>query len=139
MQNRRTFIKNSCAACIGMSAFGILLESCVTSQNVTKSTLKNNQIEVPISNFQTNNYTIIRNKNLPYDILLVKQNEEYKALQMRCTHNEVALSFTGKKLICSAHGSEFDTNGNVTKEPAQKSLSTYQTSLENQNIIIHLK
>jgi len=138
MQSRRTFIKKSCAACIGMSALGILLESCATPQHILKPAIENNSINIGLNNFQTNNSYIIRNKKLPFDILVVKNDMEYTALQMRCTHNDVALNFSGKKIVCTAHGSEFDLKGNVTKEPAATSLTRYKTSINEQQLIIHL-
>ena len=138
MNSRRTFIKNSCAACLGMTAMGLLLESCVTSQNVLKPVLENNQLQIALEKFQSSNHYILRNKSLPFDILVIKDQDQYTALQMRCTHNDIALNFSGKKLICTAHGSEFDLKGNVTKEPASRALTKYKTSIHEQLLTIQL-
>ena len=138
MNSRRTFIKNSCVACIGMSALGIFLDSCATSQNLLKPVMENNSFNIELDKFLTNNHYILRHKSLPFDILVVKDKEQYTALQMRCTHSDVALNFSGKKIFCTAHGSEFDLQGHVTKEPASTSLTKYQTSIHDQFLNIKL-
>jgi nitrite reductase/ring-hydroxylating ferredoxin subunit len=138
MNSRRNFIKKSCAACIGLSAMGLLLDACVSSQNLLKPALENNRFQIALDKFQSSAHYIVRHKTLPFDILVVKNKEQYTALQMRCTHNDVALNFAGKKLVCTAHGSEFDLQGKVLKEPASASLTTYRTSVQDQFLTIQL-
>ncbi len=138
MQSRRTFLKNTCAACIGMSALGIFLDACSTSQHVVKSSVENNTCAIPMEKFQTTRTVILRNKQLPFDILVVHEKDQFFALQMRCTHNDVALSFSGNKLICTAHGSEFDMQGHVVKEPAALPLTNYRTEVKENQLLIYL-
>lgn len=138
MNSRRNFIKQSCGACLGLVGMNFLLESCGTPKNVLTSEVIDSKILISKDKFLTTNAMIVRTKKLPFDILLVKEKNEFKALEMRCTHNDVALSFTGNKMVCNAHGSEFDLNGKVTKEPAIKPLSKYRIT-ESENIItIHI-
>ena len=138
MQTRRDFIKNSCVACMGLSAFAPILASCGTTQSVVKPTLVQYFLSVPLAQFANTPTAILRHHQLEYDILVVKQENEFTALQMRCTHNDIALTFSGKKLICQAHGSEFDLKGQVTKAPAAANLHTYRTSVKDSQLIIHL-
>ncbi len=138
MQSRRQFLKKSCAACLSLSVLGVVLDACSTSQMIVRPALERNTFSIPLTQFETTPSVILRHKELPFDILVVKHGQQFSALQMRCTHNDVALSFSGKKLICSAHGSEFDLQGKVTKEPANAPLTMYTTSILNQQIIIHL-
>jgi len=138
MQTRRSFIKKGCAACFGMSAFGILLQSCASSQHIFKGSIHQKILSIPLEKFNTERSLIVRNADLEFDILVMKKEEGFGAVQMRCTHNDVALSFSGKKLICNAHGSEFDLQGNVLREPAAKSLTTYRTTIDGQQLSIHL-
>jgi cytochrome b6-f complex iron-sulfur subunit len=42
-------------------------------------------------------------------------------------------------LYCSAHGSTFDLQGNVTHEPASRPLKQYRTEKVNNEIIIYLQ
>lgn len=138
MNSRREFLKQSCLLCIGASQLGVLMSSCGTAQSLAQASIENNTLVVTKEKFATSNTVLVRNRQLPFDILLVKNNEQYSALQMRCTHNDVALSFTGKKLVCNAHGSEFDLEGKVTKEPAEKTLTHYKISENANSILIHL-
>ncbi len=139
MNSRRQFIKSTCTACIGLSAMGLLLQSCAGSKSVLKPVLEQDHFTVSLDQFQQGNHCIIRHKSLPFDILVVKDGTQYTALQMRCTHNDVSLNLAGKKLICTAHGSEFDLKGNVTKEPASRKLTQYKTEIREKNLIISTK
>jgi cytochrome b6-f complex iron-sulfur subunit len=66
-----------------------------------------------------------------YDILLVKKSEElFDAIYMRCSHRENPLTATATGLHCSAHGSSFDLNGQVMKEPATAPLQKFPTEFD---------
>ncbi len=138
--NRRNFIQKSCATCIGLTGMGFLLQGCASSLPVFSTTINKKNISVPVSKFQDlkTNLLLIRNSSLEYDILLVKKGEEYKALSMECTHQSASLTPTATKIICSAHGSVFDLDGNVIKEPALQPLHQYKTIVNNQSINIYL-
>jgi Rieske Fe-S protein len=58
---------------------------------------------------------------------------------MKCTHQENALTATPEGLHCSAHGSSFDLEGRVTKEPALAPLQRFAVKLENDHLSINLK
>jgi Rieske Fe-S protein len=58
---------------------------------------------------------------------------------MQCTHQGNELSAYGDKLVCSAHGSEFDNRGNVTNSPADKPLKSFQVTIKNNSLNISLK
>lgn len=140
MSTRRSFIKSGCAACV-LTASGIsFLESCSTPLPMIKSAgTKPGQVEVDAGSFAgKGNMLVVRTKQLEYDILLVKSGEAYKALYLRCTHEGVGLTPAANKIFCSAHGSVFDLEGKVVKEPALRPLKTYPTEIVNNQIIIHL-
>lgn len=125
--------------CAGLISVGMLLQGCGASMPLFKTTVQNNQIEVPLSEFASGkNMVVVRNASLENDILLVKKDNEYKALNLRCTHEGFGLTATDKKIICSAHGSTFDFDGNVLKEPALKPLKKFNTQISNDKIIIDL-
>ena len=136
--DRRTFIKQTCLACIGITAMGSLIESCGAPKSIFRATIYQNAVTVPKLQFATTNCVIVRPKGASFDIALIKENERYKAIEMRCTHNDIPLSYTGKNFTCNAHGSIFDLQGNVVQEPAVKPLTNYQTSIEENAILIHL-
>lgn len=55
----------------------------------------------------------------------------YRALTSVCTHTgcDRNWTFTSTKFVCSCHGSEFDTSGNVLQGPAIQPLKSFSTSL----------
>lgn len=139
MSTRRSFIKSGCAACILTASGMSLLESCSAPLPMIKTAnTKEGRVEVGTDNFAHGNMLVVRTKQLEYDILLIKNSETYKALYLRCTHEGVGLTPAANKIFCSAHGSVFDLDGKVVKEPALRPLKTYQTEVINNQIIIHL-
>ena len=124
---------------MSMSVLGVLLDSCSVPHYIFKAAIQEDTLLVPMENLKGVQSLILRNRELPYDILVVKYEGNYTALQMLCTHNDVALSFTGNKLICNGHGSEFDLQGKVLRDPAARQLTSYRTSVERDNLVIHLK
>jgi Rieske Fe-S protein len=82
---------------------------------------------------------LVRNPKLEFDILLIRINENsYNALLMKCTHQDNALTANKSGLYCSAHGSTFDLEGNVTKEPALTPLKKFKTEVSNSSVTINL-
>lgn len=141
MATRRSFIKSGCAACILAASGASLLESCSTPLPLIKSAGNTaGRVEVGTGNFAAGkgNMLVVRDKQLEYDILLVKTGQAYKALYLRCTHEGVGLTPAANKIFCSAHGSVFDLDGKVVKEPALRPLKTYPTEVINNQIIIYL-
>ncbi|MBS1576258.1 MAG: Rieske (2Fe-2S) protein [Bacteroidetes bacterium] len=136
---RRNFIKQGCVACMAFMGAGVLLESCSPGLSLLKATVKNKTLAVPLNKFSgTTNLLVVRGSGLENDILLVKNENSFKALNLKCTHEGVGLTATDKKIFCSAHGSVFDFNGKVLKEPALRPLTEFPTEINDDTIIIHL-
>lgn len=140
---RKEFIKACGYACLGASIFAPILQGCVSTKNITAA-IEGDNLLVPLSNFEDGGkpikYIIVNNAQLLHPIYVFRFSEnKYTALYMQCTHQGNELSAYGEKLVCSAHGSEFDNAGNVTNGPASKPLRRFQTDLNNQNILISLK
>lgn len=139
---RRLFIKQSCLSCAAIVTGGTLLslmQSCA-SLPVYKVADKTAIIEVPKIKFLESNVVMIRTPWLSNDILLVKKSEtEYKALYMKCSHEDEILTATNTGLFCSAHGSAFDLDGSVQKEPATKPLRKFKTEIKQETITVLLK
>jgi Rieske Fe-S protein len=135
---RRDFLKKSCTLCIGGSLLVSYLESC---SNIpiyhTKSEDKN--LKVPLDQFRKNNFLIVRPEDKRYDIAVIKNSQtEYKSFVMVCTHADNMLRFNGDEFSCNLHGSIFDINGNVQKGPAEKSLNSLNTKIENNFLVIKI-
>ena len=123
-----------------MLGAGILLQGCGTSAQLFKTNARNDTVSVPVSTFAGGkNMVVVRASGLENDILLVKKDDQYNALNLKCTHEGYGLTATSKQIVCSAHGSTFDFDGNVLKEPALKPLKKFNTEIiDNNTIIIHL-
>jgi Rieske Fe-S protein len=141
MKTRREFIKDTCTACLSTSVLGIMfspLASC-SSLPVFKTDLSKATVEVPLTSFIESTLVIVRDMQVPFDILLVKKSDsEYNAIYMKCSHRENPVSATKSGLYCSEHGSTFDFEGNVTKEPALAPLKKFKTTLNENSILIEI-
>jgi len=145
--NRRDFIVNSCAACLGATAVSGLLSSCSTTR-YTSGTIGKDGISVSADEFKLNKkgkggyrpFIIVRNESLQYPIYVYRFGEtEYSAVWMRCTHQGAELQASGDQLQCSAHGSEFNNKGKVTGGPADRDLRSFPVTVNNNELFIDLR
>jgi Rieske Fe-S protein len=145
--NRKEFIKNCGFACMSAGTLGVLLQSCVGSK-IISATISGDNIILPLADFEVlqkneksfRKYIIVQNQLLKFPICVYRFSEsKYTALYMQCTHQGTELTAYGDKLICSAHGSEFDNKGNVQSAPADKALKSFPVVIENQSLKISLK
>ena len=106
---------------------------------IYKTNLNQKIVTVPLTLFVESNLVIVRDMQVLYDILLVKKSEQnYLAIYMKCTHQENPVTATPTGLFCSAHGSRFDLEGNVTKEPAVDALKKFKIEQTENQILIDL-
>lgn len=141
MKTRRDFIKDSCKACAGTSVLGLLMTqlTACASLPVYKTNLTAKLVEVPLSSFVESNLVIVRDMQTPFDILVVKKSDmQYNALYLKCTHRENQVSATKTGLYCPEHGSTFDFDGNVTKEPAPAPLKKFNTTIGERSVTIDM-
>ncbi len=141
MQTRRNFLKDSCKACAGTSVLGLLVTqlSACSSLPVYKTNLSAKSVDVPLASFAESNMVIVRDMQTPFDIVVIKKSAtEYNALYLKCTHRENPVSATKTGLYCPEHGSTFDLDGNVTKEPAPAPLKRFTTTLHENSVTIDL-
>jgi cytochrome b6-f complex iron-sulfur subunit len=57
---------------------------------------------------------------------------------MKCTHQDQPLVSSGKSLYCNSHGSQFDLEGKVIKDPASRPLRKFVTAVEGEQVLIQL-
>jgi Rieske Fe-S protein len=138
--DRRKFVKQSCTACLAVSA-GITisaLSSCATLP-AYKTAIANNKISVPVDLFANSSFQLIQPEKLYYNIGLRKESDgTYTALLLRCTHADNQLTLTGNGYTCNLHGSKFDAEGHVTAGPAERNLKKYPTQVISNQIIINI-
>lgn len=131
-------MKDSCIACASGTLLSFAFSSC-SSLPVFKTDLAKQTVDVPLSQFAESNLVVVRDMQTPYDILLVKKSEtDYNAIYMKCSHRENPVSATKTGLYCPEHGSTFDLDGNVTKEPAPAPLKKFKTVIKESIITIDL-
>lgn len=145
--NRREFIVNSCAACLGAAAVSGLLSSCASTR-YTNGTLGKDGITVSADEFKTNRkgktayrpFIIVRNESLKYPIYVYRFGDAgYSAVWMRCSHQGAELQALGDQLQCSAHGSAFNNRGKVTNGPAGTDLRSFPVTVNNNELFIDLR
>jgi Rieske Fe-S protein len=145
--DRKEFIKTCGFACLTAAPLSLFIQSCAGSKMITAQITGEN-IVFPLTDFEVmkkkvktfRNFIIIQNELLKYPIYVYRFSEQdYVALYMQCTHQGAELTAYGDKMVCSAHGSEFDNRGKATSAPAEKPLRSFPVSIENQNLIISLK
>lgn len=141
MTSRRDFLKTACGFCAALGTVGMtatLLEGC-TSIPVVKASPQNNRITVPLASFGESKYVFVRASGSESDILLIKKTDgNYNALLMQCTHEAQPLTVSGSSIYCASHGSSFDLDGKVTKEPATRPLQKYPVTVETDSVVILL-
>ena len=139
---RREFIKTGCGYCAGFAALnvlGSLLEGCKPADLIYNAENNGGKINVPLEKLSGKKYLVIRSPRLEFDLLLVKENETtFHTLAMQCTHRQQPLVVTSTGLVCNAHGSRFDLDGNVTQDPANAPLFKFETVFTGQAVLISL-
>ncbi len=116
-----------------------MLSSCGPAIPVFKTTMEEKELVVSKDKFPPQqNLLLVRSPAFATDILLVRRNNQFKALLMECTHEYTALTATNTRIVCSLHGSTFDFDGNVVKEPALNPLKQFRVREEANNLIIQL-
>lgn len=116
-----------------------LLSSCGPTLGVFKAPASEKEILVPVEKFPAGQQQLlVSSPSLANSILLVRRNDSIKALYLECTHEYAGLTATSSKIVCSLHGSVFDFDGNVVKEPALLPLKQYKVISNSHNHIIQL-
>jgi Rieske Fe-S protein len=142
--DRRSFIKKGCIACVGLTVLGTVMQSCTTVKYVTGN-MTENGITVDLKEFATPKkgqtpYVIVRHEDLQYPICVYRISAtQYSALLMQCTHQGAELQVAGDRLVCPAHGSEFDKMGKTTQPPAMTDLRSFAVVIKNDQLFIDLR
>jgi Rieske Fe-S protein len=145
--DRRKFIKNSCTACLSVTALAVVLPSCTSTRYISGKVGKDG-LTVDTKEFISKengkttyrSFIIVRNEALQYPICVYRFSEkEYSALWMRCTHQGTELQASGDYLQCTAHGSEFDNKGTVKTGPADRNLRNFPVTVSNNQLFIDLR
>lgn len=133
-------MQNSCALCLAGGAGALtLLQSSCASFPVYETPVREHAVTIPRSVVDQTGFLLVRPRELTYDIgVSRRENGDYEALLLLCTHAENQLDATGNGFRCPFHGSAFDLHGRVTRGPAQRPLRHLPTTVSNDVILIHV-
>ncbi len=142
---RSEFLKLSCTGCMlgaaGLLSASTLLSSCSPKAGsaVYKTPVTDQKMAVPLEQLALKPVTIVRGGGMEYDVAVHKKEDgQYEALLLRCTHFSNPLISNGSTYSCNLHGSEFDAEGRVKKGPASKPLTQLPCTITENNLIIHI-
>ena len=121
------------------------LASCAPTY-FAKYSIDGNKIKISKSEFvylkgeveKERDFILVQDKSQKFPICLKKENDNYTALLMMCTHRSCELNVGGRVYTCPCHGSEFDSQGGVITGPAQKSLKSFKTESDENHIYIYI-
>ena len=139
--DRRSFIKKYSTITLAGGCCTSLLVGCQTTPKVKPNLLKtggNNEVTVNKSILNADNFVVLQTDTLKFPIFLHKQNHQYTALLMSCTHQKCTLSVAEDNLICPCHGAKFNKSGTVLKGPAEKDLLALQLIENEDKVTIQL-
>ena len=144
--DRKEFLMSCGASCLALAGITLSASSCTAGKQVQTS-VKANSIQLAKAEFVKGRagsgkflrYITVRAPELSFPIVVYRQSaNEYRALLLRCSHQQAELSVNGDVLSCNAHGSEFSNDGNVIQGPAEEKLKSFKVEQDQNNIIIQL-
>ncbi|MAZ39053.1 MAG: hypothetical protein CMF49_02955 [Legionellales bacterium] len=77
------------------------------------------------------------------DILLIHCDDQFYAIQDRCSHQEAPLDggdLEGDQFFCPLHGASFCIKtGEATAPPAYEPINTYPTKIDHRTIFVEIE
>lgn len=82
-------------------------------------------------------FVLVNSKNI---IVIHTDTDEYTVLSSVCTHEGCRISYNSgnNTLPCPCHGSVFNINGGVVNGPANAPLTSYNATLDGNDLVIDL-
>ncbi|BBO15983.1 cytochrome b6-f complex iron-sulfur subunit [Candidatus Brocadia pituitae] len=73
--------------------------------------------------------------------VLRKEDDSLKVFSVNCPHLGCGINWgeDEKQFLCPCHEGVFDINGKVLSGPAPRSLYSYETKIENDNVLVNYK
>lgn len=144
--DRKEFFKTCAYACLSGIALTTIVQSCTTSK-ILSLKLEGSDFFVNLSEFEIKKkdqisyrkYIIVQNEALNFPIVVYRFSaSEFKALNLQCTHQGAELQVFGDKIVCPAHGSEFNNKGLVEQGPAINQLRSFPIQITDTKLKISL-
>jgi len=127
--SRRDFLKLASAAILTTS--GLLgLEGLFRFLNTQTEPLPPTEFDLgPASNYPPGARTVL--PDIP--ALLLHAQNGFSAISLVCTHLGCTVESKSEGFACPCHGSRFDPQGNVTRDPANKPLRSLRVEVTSDN------
>ncbi len=139
--DRRTFLRKGCTGCAATLLLGsaaATLTGCSTVPIVRVEPV-DRTLRIPLARFAETDLVIARVDQLPFDVLAVKRSDgSFGAVYLQCTHEDQPVTATPSGLHCPSHGSRFDVDGTVREGPAARDLRRFTTTIESDQLVIHI-
>ena len=140
---RRDFLKGACRICLLGAAGATVMDMASCSPAVGNSIFRpdivDNAVTIPLALFDQKNFGVISPNKYPYEVAIEKKEDgNFIALLLKCTHYDNQLTPTGNGFTCAAHGSKFTLDGTVVKGPAEAPLKQLKTTKTNTDLIVNL-
>lgn len=72
--------------------------------------------------------------------IIIRQKQNYKAFSSKCTHLGCSINKAdGKILVCPCHGSQYNTEGDPVKGPANKPLQKLDFEDHENELVVKVK
>lgn len=153
-QTRREFCLRACQAATVMafgSAVSTILQSCSSDDSLSSGSQNLPQIQATAVNgvitltidagsplVAVGSAAQVQHAGGTLLVARTAQNE-FSALTAVCTHQQCTISgYANQIYTCPCHGSQFNTNGQVTRGPAAAALRKYATQFANDQLAITL-
>lgn len=84
-------------------------------------------------------YLVLEHDSLNFPIVVFNEGQDrFRAFLLKCTHQGNELQAAGEYMVCNAHGSEFDSHGQVKQGPATDPLKPLPVTQKDGQIIVSL-
>ena len=128
---RRAFLKSACLAS------ACLLPACKSTVQHANAVVENDKIVIDRTAFNTNSTVTVAYGKYAIGVVKLEANN-FAASLLSCPHKGCAVAPAKNGFVCPCHGARFDHLGQVIKGPAEQDLTSFDTSSDQQFVIIHL-
>jgi cytochrome b6-f complex iron-sulfur subunit len=143
---RKEFLKKCSLLCLSGIGISTLLQSCKTAYYIPNILTSNRLIvkkvdfiEQKKSDTIDHKWVLVKTDRFEEPIYLLKiSDNEYSAVLLHCMHKGCEVNPADEFLVCPCHGSEYTATGKVIHGPAEQDLQRFITSIEGDNIYIHI-
>jgi Rieske Fe-S protein len=132
-------------ALIGIPAIGYLIAPALQKVSadawIPAGPIANYPVGVPtLFNFNRTKVNGWEKTVNSYGVIIIQHEDaSILALSNKCTHLSCRVNWKPEAAayICPCHDAYFDINGQIIKGPQPRALDTYETKIEENNLLIH--